>query len=55
MGERVSQGVAQQGSVEHLLCGRLISVALVEGLQLNRLVQVIGRTPDYWYPTIFCT
>ncbi len=55
MGERVSQGVAQMSSAEQLLRGRLISVALVDALQLNRLVQVIGRTPGYWYPTIFCT
>ncbi|MDB5336465.1 MAG: hypothetical protein JWN70_2084 [Planctomycetaceae bacterium] len=55
MGGRVSHSVARSGSVEQLLHSRLLSVALVEVLQLNRLVQVIGGTFGYWFPKVFCT
>lgn len=55
MGGRVNHSVVWQSSIEHLLRGRLISAALVEALQLNRLVQVVGGTFDYWFPNVFCT
>ncbi len=53
MGGRVSHGSAWNGSSEPLR-GRLKSVAPVERLQLNRLVQVIGGTFDDWFPKVFC-
>lgn len=54
MGERVSHGIAQQGSLEHSLHNRLIAAVPAEKLQLNRLVQVIDKTFDCQFRKVFC-
>lgn len=54
MGGRVSHGIVRYGSSAPLR-SRLNPVQLVEVLQLDRLVQVIDVTSDYWFPNDFCT
>jgi hypothetical protein len=55
MGGRVLNGMARQSSSEHVSRSRLISATPVAALQLNRLVQVVSGTFDYWFPNVFCT